>query len=161
VGLGSFVETADVAMVVVTAEHRGERAGCLVGFHTQCSIQPERYAVFVSKENHTFGVARRAGRLAVHLLADDQFELAELFGAETDDELAQKFARVAWSEEPGGCPVLDEARRWFVGDVVERFDAGDHVAFVLAPDRWSDADPPIRPLRFGMVRDMTAGHEVD
>ena len=35
-----LVNRLDYPMLVVTAEADGERAGCLVGFATQCSIQP-------------------------------------------------------------------------------------------------------------------------
>ena len=32
---------ADPAMIVLTTAAAGERAGCLVGFHSQISIEPE------------------------------------------------------------------------------------------------------------------------
>jgi flavin reductase (DIM6/NTAB) family NADH-FMN oxidoreductase RutF len=54
-------------------------------------------------------------------------------------------------------PVLDEARSWFVGTVLERVDAGDHVAHVLEPVAAEHAGP-VRPLRFQQVRDIDAGH---
>ena len=38
----------DPPMAVVTAASGGERAGCLVGFHAQCSIDPPRFLVDVS-----------------------------------------------------------------------------------------------------------------
>lgn len=38
----------DHPMYVVTAEADGERAGCLVGYASQCSIQPARFMVWLS-----------------------------------------------------------------------------------------------------------------
>ena len=78
--LDRLVNLLDYPMLIVTAEADGERAGCLVGFATQCSIHPPRFAVWISRQNHTFGVARRAGVLAVHFLSTADRALAELFG---------------------------------------------------------------------------------
>jgi flavin reductase (DIM6/NTAB) family NADH-FMN oxidoreductase RutF len=131
-GFDRVAGTIDYPMYVVTAAAGGERAGCLVGFTTQCSIDPARFLVCLSKANYTYRVAQRASVLAVHLLARDDEALAELFGSETGDEV-DKFARCAWSPGPEGTPVLDDAVAWFAGRVVERIDLGDHVGHVLAP----------------------------
>jgi flavin reductase (DIM6/NTAB) family NADH-FMN oxidoreductase RutF len=43
-------------MYIVTAVGKdGERAGCLIGFGTQCSVKPPRFLACVSTENRTFG----------------------------------------------------------------------------------------------------------
>src|SRR5947208_16793782 len=77
-----LVAAANAAMVVVTTvSGDGERSGCLVGFHSQCSIDPRQYAVWISRENHTFRVARQADALAVHFLAQGDLDVAELFGS--------------------------------------------------------------------------------
>ncbi|HEX8931084.1 MAG TPA: flavin reductase, partial [Actinomycetota bacterium] len=41
--LDRLVDRLDYPMLIVTAETDGERAGCLVGFATQCSIEPPRF----------------------------------------------------------------------------------------------------------------------
>ena len=46
-----LIAQLDYPMIVVTTASAGERAGCLVGFHTQSSIDPERFAVWLSKAN--------------------------------------------------------------------------------------------------------------
>ena len=51
------VEHVDQALIVVTTAANDQRSGCLVGFHTQCSIEPFRYAVWLSKANLTYRVA--------------------------------------------------------------------------------------------------------
>ena len=65
-----MVADADPSMVIVTTVVGDERSGCLVGFHSQCSIDPPRYAVWISKANHTHGVAERADTFAVHLVPE-------------------------------------------------------------------------------------------
>ncbi|WP_255355718.1 flavin reductase, partial [Frankia sp. CpI1-P] len=46
------VSAISYPMVIVTAAvPDGERSGCLVGFHTQCSIEPARYLLCISQAN--------------------------------------------------------------------------------------------------------------
>ena len=70
--------------------------------------------------------------LGVHAVPADADDLAELFGGETGDEI-DKFARTDVARGPDGVPILDRCENWFVGRVLERFDAGDHDAFLLEP----------------------------
>lgn len=156
---GCFFDRLDPDMCVVTAVAGGERAGCLVGFAAQCSIRPPRFAVWLSKVNHTYRVARAARHLAVHLLTRDQRDLAELFGGETGDEI-DKFACLDWREEHGGTVVLRDAAAWFVGAIVERADGGDHVGHVLEPVRWgAGRGGPL--LRLSDAATIDAGHPVE
>ncbi|MGW1986811.1 flavin reductase family protein [Streptomyces collinus] len=154
-----FFHRLDPDMCVVTASAAGERAGCLVGFASQCSIRPPRFAVWLSKANHTYRVARTAHCLAVHLLTSGQRDLAVLFGGETGDE-TDKFARADWREGPGGAPVLTGAAAWLVGEVLHRTDGGDHVCFVLEPLGWGQG--PAGPLlRLSGALPIAPGHPVE
>jgi len=153
----SLAAGLDYPMVIVTVGVGGERSGCLVGFTTQCSIEPPRWLVCVSKVNHTHGVAVGAGAMAVHFPTPAECAVAALFGEETGDEV-DKFARCSWRpwDGDGQTPVLEEVGRRFVGRVVERFDAGDHTAFVL--DVVDAAYAPGPQLGFQQVKDMPPGH---
>ena len=64
----AVVKRLDDPLIVVTTASDDERAGCLVGFHTQCSIEPLRYAIWLSKANVTYRVGLFASHLAVHFL---------------------------------------------------------------------------------------------
>ncbi len=50
----------DPVAVIVTCASGGDRAGCLVTFSGPCSIEPPRYAVWLSHRNRTYQVALRA-----------------------------------------------------------------------------------------------------
>ena len=155
---GAFVELADPAMVVVTAAVGDERSGCLAGFHTQCSIDPPRYAVMLSKSNHTYQTARRADLLGVNLLDADQTDIAELFGSQTADDGVDKFdhCRVAsWEQR---VPLIEGAAAWIVGEIVERLDVGDHVLHGLAPLRVETSETGCGPLRFAAISSLDPGH---
>ncbi|MFG2376676.1 flavin reductase family protein [Streptomyces sp. NPDC048504] len=159
--LDPFTDLLDPPMYVVTAEAAGERAGCLVGFGSQCSIRPARFVVWLSRANRTFRVADRAERLTVHLLRRDQDRLARLFGGETGDR-TDKFADVPWHPGPGGSPVLDEAPAWFVGRVEGRIDGGDHVGFLLAPEVAENVEGGRAALlSLTDALDITPGHPVN
>jgi flavin reductase (DIM6/NTAB) family NADH-FMN oxidoreductase RutF len=122
----------DYPMFIVTALHEDEQTGCLVGFATQCSIEPSRFLVCISKTNHTFRAARAATAVAVHFVPADATELAELFGGESGDDV-DKFSRCAWHPGPDGVPLLEDCPNRFVGAVRDRVDFGDHLGLVLEP----------------------------
>jgi flavin reductase (DIM6/NTAB) family NADH-FMN oxidoreductase RutF len=124
-----IVSDLDYPMTIVTASNGNERAGCLVGFSTQCSIDPSRYAVCLSKKNRTTTVAADAHELVVHLLRPGDDDLARLFGETTGDDVA-KFDICSWAPGPGGAPILAECD-WFAGRVAQRIDVGDHILHLL------------------------------
>lgn len=146
----------DHPMAVVTTVSGRQRAGCLVGFHAQCGIEPPEYAVWISKANHTYKIAALADTFAVHFLGRGDRDLAELFGTTTGDDV-DKFERCPWVRGPGGVPVLDQVENRFVGRRTAFLDAGsDHVAVVLAPIEASSGTGDL--LWFGEVTDLDAGH---
>ena len=122
----------DYPILIVTAADGERREGCVVGFATQCSIDPPRFYACLSRANRTFGLAERVDALAVHLVPREAAGLAALFGGETGDEV-DKFARCAWRTGPLGLPILDACRSWFAGAVRARHDLGDHVGYLLEP----------------------------
>jgi flavin reductase (DIM6/NTAB) family NADH-FMN oxidoreductase RutF len=152
-----LVGRLDYPMLIVTANDGYRRAGCLVGFATQCSIDPPRYVVWLSKNNHTYTVARGVDRLAVHVPTPENRPLAELFGTVTGfDE--DKFARCDWHDGPDGVPLLTDCPQWFVGQVLARYDTGDHEAVLLSPTAVGDRTN-LGQLGFQAVRDLDAGNE--
>lgn len=156
--MDGFTDLLDYPMYVVTAAAFGERSGCLVGFASQCSLDPPRFVVWLSKANHTYPVAERASFLAVHLLGRHQIDLAELFGGETGDRV-DKFDEVRWSPSHGGVPVLADVPAWFVGRIGQRADWGDHVGFLLSPVEGDAGTMPPGPLlRLSDVSDTKPGH---
>jgi flavin reductase (DIM6/NTAB) family NADH-FMN oxidoreductase RutF len=148
----------DPALVIVTVADGEARSGCVVGFSTQCSVDPPRYAVWLSRANHTYGVAAGAAHLAVHFPTESDREIAALFGGETDDEV-DKFARCGWRPGEGGVPLLEACPNRFVGRRVSTLDDdGDHVCFVLEPVEISSGGP-FRPLLHSRLDDLEPGHE--
>ncbi|MCU1354751.1 MAG: flavin reductase FMN-binding protein [Acidimicrobiales bacterium] len=148
----------DAPMAVVTTVSGDERAGCLVGFHSQCGMEPPGYAIWLSKANHTYQVGALAEVFAVHFLGTADRPTAELFGTETGDRV-DKFERCSWTPGPEGVPLLDACPNRVVGRRRAFLDAGtDHACVVLDPidigaahlDGW---------LGLAAVTDLEAGHD--
>jgi flavin reductase (DIM6/NTAB) family NADH-FMN oxidoreductase RutF len=153
-----LVSGTDYPMVIVTLAVGEEREGCLVGFFTQASIEPARLIVMLSKANRTGRLAHQATELVVHFARAADRDLASLFGEETGDDI-DKFARCSWEVGPGGSPVLRGTRGWVSGRILDRLDAGDHVAHLL---EISDAhvDSEGEQLSSQAVSAMEAGHPI-
>ena len=148
----------DYPMLIVTTVAGEERAGCLVGFSTQCSIDPPRYLVCLSDKNRTTRVAARATALAVHFVPDTARDLAELFGSETEDT-TDKFERCDWHPGPDGLPLLDGCRRWFAGRILDRRRVGDHIGHLLEPFAAADEEDADEMLMFSDAKNIDPGHE--
>ena len=152
-----LVAQLDYPMFIATVADGDERAGCLIGFATQCSIRPPRFLAGISDKNRTFRVAQGARAMAIHLVPEDASELAELFGGETGDEL-DKFARCGWRPGPDGLPLLDDCPNRFAGRILERIEFGDHDAILLEPvaaERGTDSDE----FTFHRAKRIDPGHE--
>jgi flavin reductase (DIM6/NTAB) family NADH-FMN oxidoreductase RutF len=142
--------------IVTTVGADGERSGCLVGFSTQTSIDPQRFLACISDKNHTYRVAQGATHMAVHLVPEDRMDLAELFGGETGD-VEDKFAETDWRDGPEGLPLLDGCPTWFAGRILERLPLGDHVGHLLEPFDGNDSGDD--GLGFLRAMKIEPGHE--
>ncbi|WP_243056617.1 flavin reductase family protein [Nocardioides sp. SR21] len=155
-----IMESVNPPLVVVTTVAEDERAGCLVGFHAQSSIGPERYSVWLSKANHTYRVALRASHLAVHFLTADDLPMAERFGTQSGEDV-DKFAGLDVSSSEYGVPLIDALPNRIV---LERAalvdDGGDHVCLMT---RVLDAGAAgsFTPLRVSDAAHLDPGHEAD
>lgn len=147
----------DNRLIVVTAASDHERAGCLVGFHTQCAIDPLRYSVWLSKANHTYRVMLRSDHLGIHFLTAEDRPLAERFGSRTGDD-TDKFAGLRVGTGEGGVPVLlDCAHRLEVRRTALLDDGADHVCVITEPLVVTGGSR-FRPLLLSEVDDIEPGH---
>jgi flavin reductase (DIM6/NTAB) family NADH-FMN oxidoreductase RutF len=151
-----LVGELDYPMFIVTTRADQQQAGCLIGFGTQCSIDPPRFLACLSRKNHTYQVAQRADLLAVHFVPRQAEELARLFGGRSGDDV-DKFAHCDWHQGPGGLPILQECDNWFVGRIVDRLDLGDHVGVLLEPVE-ARHEHSERPFEFHRAKHIEPGH---
>jgi flavin reductase (DIM6/NTAB) family NADH-FMN oxidoreductase RutF len=150
-----LVGQLDYPMLIVTTALGEDRAGCLVGFHTQCSIDPPRFLVCISRRNHTFALAARSDMLAVHFLDESNYGLASLFGEQTGDS-TDKFAACSWRAQRG-LPLLIDAPAWLIGRVLRRTEFGDHTGYLLEPIE-AAVDGVLHQLAYQRVKSLKPGH---
>jgi flavin reductase (DIM6/NTAB) family NADH-FMN oxidoreductase RutF len=155
--LHRWLGNIDYPMLIVTAAAGGERAGCLVGFATQASIDPLRFLDCLSDKNRTYRVAQQTDVLGVHLVPATGDDIVELFGSRTGDDV-DKFAECSWREGPEGTPLLDDCPDWFVARVLSRLAAGDHQALLLEPFD-AGAGPATTQFDFHRAKRLEPGHE--
>lgn len=155
---GAIVAQLDYPMVAVSAAGPTGPAGCLVGFWTQCSIDPARLLVCVSQANHTHAVAMATDWIGVHFLGRDEQGLAVALGSVSADEV-DKFAGLAWHPGPHGVPVLEGAARWVAGPVLGCHVLGDHTGLLVEP-MTGRCRPWPGQLGYADVRDLPPGHPV-
>ncbi|MDP9073641.1 MAG: flavin reductase family protein [Actinomycetota bacterium] len=158
----TIMASLDSPMAVVTTALDGERAGCLIGFQAQSSIDPRRYCLWLSKANHTYRVALRSRYLGVHLLTetDADHDLARRFGTLTGDEV-DKFAGLAVTTEAHDVPLLDScSNRLVVRRIALLDEGGDHVCITTEPIG-AETSGPFRPLRLSAVSHLVPGHRTD
>jgi flavin reductase (DIM6/NTAB) family NADH-FMN oxidoreductase RutF len=151
------MSSLDAPLIVVTASDGSERAGCLVGFHGQSSIEPARFCVWLSKANHTYRIALRATHLGIHFLTGVDLPLAEHFGTLTGDD-RDKFTGMEVHTGVGHVPVLHAcANRLVVRRTVLVDEGGDHVC-VAAEVVSAQSTGPFVPLRLSQASHLEAGH---
>ncbi|MFF8831452.1 flavin reductase family protein [Streptomyces sp. NPDC015131] len=109
-------------VAVITA--RGERP---VGFTatslTSVSADPPMVSFGVGTSSSSWPVLAEAEYVGVHVLGEDQRDLAATFARSGADRFA---APTRWHAGPEGVPVLDGVLAWLVCRVVARVPAGDH-----------------------------------
>ena len=155
--LDRWVGEIDYPMYIATVAARGAKSGCLVGFSTQCSIDPVRFLVCLSDKNRTYRVALNADVVAMHLVPATADDLVALFGSQTGDEV-DKFEHCAWHEGPDGVPILDDCPNWFAGRILDRLPAGDHEALLLDPIAAGASGDPSQ-FDFHRAKRFPPGHE--
>lgn len=112
--------------VVTTAGPAGP-AGLTASAVCSLSLEPVLMVVCLDRGSRTLAAVRRAGRLAVNVLAQDQQALAIAFSTKARE--AEKFAGVGYRTEDG-LPLLEGTVAWLTGTVRDLLPGGDHVIAV-------------------------------
>ena len=154
----NLMDSTDSALIVVTTAAENEWAGCLVGFHSQSSMSPERYGFWLSKANHTYRVSLRATHFAIHFLTADDLAMAQRFGAHSSEDV-DKFRGLDVVTAEHGVPLLNAVpNRMLVESITLLDDGGDHVA-LTARVISSETTGPFAPLRLSHLGDLRPGHD--
>jgi flavin reductase (DIM6/NTAB) family NADH-FMN oxidoreductase RutF len=134
--------------VAVIGAARGEELGGMTAaWLTRVSYDPPLLMVAVGRDRHTHGMLEAAQEYTVSILAEDQTEVARLFGLHSRRE------RDKWDETEhvlmgNGIPALAHCSARLLCHITDRYPLGDHTGFVgevIAAEVVAGA-PPL-PLR--------------
>jgi flavin reductase (DIM6/NTAB) family NADH-FMN oxidoreductase RutF len=156
----TVMASIDPALVVVTTGAAGEQAGCLVGFHSQSSMSPGHYCLWLSKANHTFRTAQLASHFAVHFLTEEDLPVAEHFGTISGED-TDKFAGVEIASREHGVPLLAACpNRMVLERIAVLDDGGDHVC-VTTKVLGTRSAGRFAPLRVSDASHLEPGHAAE
>ncbi|MCP9959941.1 flavin reductase family protein [Streptomyces sudanensis] len=112
----------------------GRPAGFTAGSLTSVSAEPPLVSFGIGTSSSSWPAFSTAAHVGVHLLGEDQRELAAVFARSGADRFAPP---TRWAAGPEGVPLLDGVLAWLVCRVVGRVPAGDHrivIAEIVAGD---------------------------
>ncbi len=131
------------AVVVITAP--GEPpAGFTATSFTSVSLDPPLVSFCLAHTASAWPAVEAAGIVAVHVLTQEQEQVARTFSTKGIDRFA---THGAWRPGPGGVPLLDGVLARIVCRVEQRVEAGDHSIVLASPETgWHQEDSSVTPL---------------
>jgi flavin reductase (DIM6/NTAB) family NADH-FMN oxidoreductase RutF len=140
--------------VTVIAARDGEQLlGMAVNSFAAVSLDPPLVLWSIRRESRSAQAFLRAARFSISILADNQIEVAQLFGAGAPD----RFNRVEWQAGLGGAPLICGAIAHIECCLETTHDGGDH--HVLVGRVLRHARLPGEPLVFAQGQyAVTANH---
>ena len=141
-------------LTVVTAAHDGVTGGQIAVGAFAASIVPAqpRVLVQIQKRNHTNSLIEASGRLAVHVMAREQWGWVKHWGFRSQAEV-DKFEGLDWFEHESGLPILGGVLGWMTCEVVNYMDGGD-MAIWLADVTDASRNTRAQPIRWHEVQQV-------
>ncbi|MDP3891463.1 flavin reductase family protein [Nocardioides sp.] len=125
----------------------GAMAALTVNSFASVSLEPAKVLFCVGTSSSSFPVLRSAERIAIHILRQDQEDLARRF-ATSGLTGADKLEGIAWSPGPGGVPLLPDTSAVLAGRTDQIIFSGDHVIVLVDVDHVDHKPSPMQALSF-------------
>ena len=139
--LGSFV--SGITVITCTDADQNPR-GITVSSFCSLSLEPPMLLWCLAKNAGSADTFQNTPRFRVHVLAHDQWPVAELFASRNID----RFKRVDWSLTETGLPALENCAAFFECSRSQVYDGGDHWIFTgLIEDFQASNTEPLAYLR--------------
>ncbi|NUT37594.1 MAG: flavin reductase family protein [Hamadaea sp.] len=120
-------QAASVAVVTAAGD---PPAGFTATSFTSVSLDPPLVSFALARSSSSWPTVVRAEHVAVHLLGEDQHDVARTFATSGIDRFA---THSGWQPGPYGVPLLDEPVAWLLCRVAHRVPAGDHTIVLAEP----------------------------
>lgn len=112
--------------VVTTCDDAGVPVGLTANSFSSVSLDPPLVLWSLAKTSRAASAFLSAGQFAIHVLGEDQHDLATRFSAPVPD----RFAGLERSASPDGVPLLHGCRARFECRTWQVVDGGDHHVFI-------------------------------
>lgn len=122
-GFGEFMTGVTI---VTTLDVDDQPAGLTVNSFSSLSLDPPLALFSLGKSSNTFDAFGTDNGFVIHVLAEDQREIADQFATKDTD----RFAGIAWSPGFDGLPVLDGCLATFECRREVVYEGGDHLILV-------------------------------
>jgi len=118
-------------VTLVTARHEGLAQGITASAVASVTLEPPTLLICLNRQSATCHAVSGAGRFCVHILADDQLELARHFASRIPDKFANlvELGLGSTHDSPLGNPIVDGALAYLECRVVTQTDVGTHRVF--------------------------------
>ena len=118
-------------VTLVTTRHEGLAHGITASAVASVTLEPPTLLVCLNRQSATFHAVSGSGRFCVHILADDQLELARHFASRTSDKFATLAGIGLGSSHDSflGNPIIDGALAYLECRVATQTDVGTHRIF--------------------------------
>lgn len=141
--LGQF---ATGVTIVTTLGADGTPVGVTANSYNSVSLDPPLVLWSLAKSARSIGAFQNADAFAIHILGEQQQDLASRFASRGED----KFAGLSVGRGHGGAPLLPDCAAHFECRTSYRYEGGDHVIFVGEVVHFETSDKP--PLVFHQGR---------
>ncbi|MDO5699090.1 MAG: flavin reductase family protein [Dermatophilus congolensis] len=133
-------------VTVITTVNGDQKVGMAANSFSALSLDPPLILWSIRKESRSVEPFTTNGHFAVSVLAEQQVDVAGVFGHHRDD----KFEQVTWTTSAQGDPLIDGALAHIECDTHQVIEGGDHLLLVGRVTRF--ARFPGHPLLFAQGR---------
>ncbi len=112
--------------VITASDGEGRLGGLTASSFTSVSLHPPLVLFCLGQDSTSYGVFERAERFVVHILAEGQEHLSNLFASKSAD----KFEQVEHRPGAGGAPILSGCLAVLECSARQKIIAGDHLILV-------------------------------
>jgi flavin reductase (DIM6/NTAB) family NADH-FMN oxidoreductase RutF len=118
-------------VTLVTTRHEGLAQGITASAVASVTLDPPTLLMCLNRQSATCHAVSGAGRFCVHVLADDQLDLARHFASRTPDKFANlaELGLGSTHDSPLGNPIVEGALAYLECRVATQTDFGTHRVF--------------------------------
>ena len=124
-----ILKELSTAVYVVTSKAQDKLNGLTVSWLTRVSLDPPLIGVAVDQRWYSNELLKKGTHFVVHILADDQLEIARHFGSSSGRD-HDKLEKVDWEPSSNGVPVIRGSWAWLECRKEQQHRTGDHSLFI-------------------------------